>query len=359
MLIVLIGLPLLFVLPSVSAAQTATESRAALPGNWVISGVGRGKILPLFAQPGNILDVTGTVKDGDPVLNLGCVRLLGTRWCNVEKTKGDRARGYLLDRHLTEAPGTPSTPDDDLAGGPDFWVVAGLPGGDRLNIRSEPSGTARVLATLSEGERVRNLGCRMAGTQRWCRIRSTEGVDVTGWVNGRYLREAGGAPPPPGGGGSAGKDRREVFGLRADDVLNIRTEPSTSGRILIGLKNGTIVRSLGCQQFGAAQWCRIRFEGKGIEVIGWANGRYLRDVGGGTRPPSGGQANTLTVTGLSAAQRLNIRQSPSATSRALGTLGLGDRVRNLGCTDTPGWCLVRTTQGSDVTGYVASRYLTP
>ena len=37
--------------------------------------------------------------------------------------------------------------------------------------------------------RVRNLGCQTNGQTRWCKIRTTASVEVTGWVNGRYLRE--------------------------------------------------------------------------------------------------------------------------------------------------------------------------
>ena len=42
---------------------------------------------------------------------------------------------------------------------------------------------------LAQGARVRNLGCETIGQTRWCQIRTTGSVEVTGWVNGRYLRE--------------------------------------------------------------------------------------------------------------------------------------------------------------------------
>lgn len=76
---------------------------------------------------------------------------------------------------------------DGLMGGPDFWAVTGLSAGDSLNLRAGPSTAGGVIGRLAEGEIIRNLGCRMAGKQRWCQVDSPAGV---GWVSGRYLRES-------------------------------------------------------------------------------------------------------------------------------------------------------------------------
>jgi hypothetical protein len=89
---------------------------------------------------------------------------------------------------------------DGLAGGPDYWQVAGV-GDDALNVRDGPGARYTVVGKLASGEVVRNDGCRMSGEERWCQIRAT-GSGQRGWVAGRYLIEA--APPqaatvPPGG----------------------------------------------------------------------------------------------------------------------------------------------------------------
>lgn len=76
---------------------------------------------------------------------------------------------------------------DGLMGGPDFWAVTGLKAGDTLNLRAGPSAREAVIARLSEGTVVRNLGCRMTGKQRWCQVEAAMG---TGWLAGRYLRES-------------------------------------------------------------------------------------------------------------------------------------------------------------------------
>jgi uncharacterized protein YraI len=150
-------------------------------------------------------------------------------------------------------------------------MVSGLGPGDRLNVRLEPTPASPALATLRNGEIVRNRGCRMAGGRRWCRVRSTTGVDVTGWVVGRYLREAA---APPGGGGGTGFS--VVTGLAAGDSLNVRSRPDTGSSVIARLAQGARVRNLGCETVGSSRWCRIRTTG-GVEVTGWVNGRYLRD----------------------------------------------------------------------------------
>ncbi len=80
---------------------------------------------------------------------------------------------------------------DGLAGGPDYWAISGVASNDRLNIRSGPSPRDAVVARLNNGTVVKNLGCRMTGGQRWCRVQlpTTDGTE--GWAAGRYLRESG------------------------------------------------------------------------------------------------------------------------------------------------------------------------
>lgn len=87
--------------------------------------------------------------------------------------------------------GAPENPDyaDGLSGGPDFWHVTNVPANDTLNVRSAPGTGHPVIGELANGDRVRNLGCEMHGTSRWCEIEAGTEQAFTGWVNGRYLRE--------------------------------------------------------------------------------------------------------------------------------------------------------------------------
>lgn len=100
-----------------------------------------------------------------------------------------RLRVSVTDGTATQLPGGGG--DDGIDGGPDFWEVAHVPTGDRLNVRNRPSSNAAVVARLQNGTILRNRGCTMNGQTRWCRIERRNGRD-NGWVAGRYLIESGG-----------------------------------------------------------------------------------------------------------------------------------------------------------------------
>lgn len=272
------GLTLLLWLAASSAsAQTAERAQPVTgPDVTTIGGIAPNARVNVRSGPAAVFPSVGSVGYGTRVSKGICLGGGSARWCQIT-TMDRQLSGYVAARFLVE--GAAVTPDDNLAGGPDFWMVRGLPAGDRLNVRRDPSAKSPALATLQEREIVRNLGCRMVGGVRWCRIRSTVGMDVTGWVAGRFLRESGPPPTvrPPGGGGSGGGKPgiNVVSGLAAGDFLNVRSRASTQGAVVARLAPGAQVRNLGCDQRGQTRWCQIRTLG-GVEVTGWVNGRYLR-----------------------------------------------------------------------------------
>lgn len=270
---------LLFLWLATSVAQAQVSERAepvAGPGVTTIGGIAAGARINIRSGPSVLFPVIGTLGYGTRVEKGLCIGGGSARWCQVETLDG-KLSGYVSGRFLVEGDKPPT--DDDLAGGPDYWSVTGLASNERLGVRLEPKSGSTVLATLRNAEIVRNLGCRMTGSQRWCRIRSITGMDVTGWVSGRYLRESPGpveVQPPDGGGSGAGPDFYVVRGLAAGDTLNVRSKASTKGTVIARLTQGTRVRNLGCDEIGQTRWCRIRTTGD-VEVTGWVNGRYLRD----------------------------------------------------------------------------------
>ncbi|MCE6951536.1 SH3 domain-containing protein [Cereibacter sphaeroides] len=89
---------------------------------------------------------------------------------------------------------------DGLAGGPDWWQVAGLSRG-ALNIRSGPDTRFPVVGQAQNGEAMQNRGCRLTRGTRWCSVR-VGGSGVQGWVAGKFLVEAAAPATPqmPAGG---------------------------------------------------------------------------------------------------------------------------------------------------------------
>jgi hypothetical protein len=104
--------------------------------------------------------------------------------------------GFSIDIAIPAGGGSASVaPAEDFAdgnvGGPDSWVVTGVPSGDKLNVRTAPSANAEIVGRLRNGAVVRNLGCRSIGSARWCRVSARGEGGVHGWTNGRFLSESG------------------------------------------------------------------------------------------------------------------------------------------------------------------------
>ncbi len=98
------------------------------------------------------------------------------------------------------------------ADGPDYYRVHAVAAGAVLNLRAEPSTSAKVLARIPAATGcLRNLGCkgglsyqefttlsaaqqrqRAAENPRWCKV---DYRGTVGWAAGRYLAEDGCAAP--------------------------------------------------------------------------------------------------------------------------------------------------------------------
>lgn len=99
-------------------------------------------------------------------------------------------------------------PAFSTADGPDHWQVHGVAAGDVLNIRQKADPKSEKIGEIPpDGQCIKNIRCVGGltfkefstlsepekkkiekGRPRWCLI---EYSGVTGWVNGRYLREGG------------------------------------------------------------------------------------------------------------------------------------------------------------------------
>jgi hypothetical protein len=58
-----------------------------------------------------------------------------------------------------------------------------------LNLREQPSTTARIVATYARGSILDNLGCRRAGSRVWCDVQQMGG-GPRGYVSAEFLKPA-------------------------------------------------------------------------------------------------------------------------------------------------------------------------
>ncbi|MCT8972607.1 SH3 domain-containing protein [Microbaculum marinisediminis] len=223
---------LLFVAASIQSAFGEADG----PDFFRVVNVAADDALNIRTAPDADADRIGAIPpDTDGVRNLGCQGGLGfaewekatpaereaaarNRWCRVS---WGGVEGWVAARFLaegaapaaTEMPATgvpaadvPAAPED---GGPRNWEVAGV--ATALNLREEPSTTARVLARYVPGTILSNLGCRRVEGRAWCDVQEVGG-GPRGFVAADYLRPA----VAPDGAVAAGPDESSLRAGQGD-----------------------------------------------------------------------------------------------------------------------------------------------
>ncbi|WP_343070141.1 SH3 domain-containing protein [Aminobacter carboxidus] len=173
-----------YIVRVMAGQRLAATLRASNPSSYLnIKARGSSEALFNGSIEGNVGDVI-VPSGGDYVVEVYLMRNAARR--------GESANFSLTVEVTGGDPGN-RQPDfaDGLSGGPDFWEVANVQPGDRLNVRARPSSQATTVARLRNGTVLRNLGCRMNGQTRWCRVERRDG-SAGGWAAGRFLVESGG-----------------------------------------------------------------------------------------------------------------------------------------------------------------------
>ena len=114
--------------------------------------------------------------------------------------------------------------------------------------------------------------------------------------------------------------------------LNMRSEPSTKGKIIVTLKKGTTVDVLEIKN----SWAKIKYGSK----TGYASSKYLKPIS--TKPQLAKQTTA----------NLNMRSEPSTKGKIIVTLKKGTKVDVLESKN--GWDKIK--YGSKI-GYVSNKYL--
>ena len=193
--------------------------------------------------------------------------------------------------------------------------------GGMLNLRQEPSLTAKVLKQYPTGT--------------WMTVLSEEGewskVEIggqTGYVMSKYLRET---------------DASATLYVRTNTGrgLNLRDEPSLEGNVITSFKPGTAVTVL----THGKTWHKVSVNGQ----TGYMNAQYLTasQNGGGTSAQKTG-----TVKNPGANQVLLLRETASTSARVLGHFRNGTQVTILGESGD----FYKVTVGGK-TGYMMKKYI--
>jgi len=156
-----------------------------------------------------------------------------------------------------------------------------------LNVRSGPSTSHGIVSSVTAGTVVELMGPAQGG---FYPIRAN---GITGWVSGDWLTIGGSTPAPaptpdptptpapnPGNGSVPVGDTAVNTAVVTAGGLNMRSGPSTSYPVILGMAYGEQGEIMGDPQGG---FYPIRYLGS----KGWASGDYL-NIGGTATPPRPG-----------------------------------------------------------------------
>ena len=197
---------------------------------------------------------------------------------------------------------------------------------DRLNMRSGPSTSYRVLKILTKGTEVEIIST----SGDWSKVKCS---GTTGYVKNEYLSNP-----------SSNENNSTAIKYVKATSLNVRSGPSTSYSILGKLKLNDKVEVLG----ETSTWSKINYNGK----VAYVSSEFLSDSKSDTNGENSTEVKPTTVTKYVKATSLNVRSGPSTSYSILGKLKLNDKVEVLGETST--WSKINYNGN---TAYVSSEYL--
>ncbi|GKU82237.1 SH3 domain-containing protein [Niallia sp. NCCP-28] len=216
-----------------------------------------------------------------------------------------------------------------------------------LNVRSQASTTAKVVATVKNNTKVEVYST----ANGWSKV----GVNgKTGYVADKYLKNAINENTTKSTA-QASKPAEETKKAKYVNVssgsnLNMRTKPNANSSVIVKLARGVQVTVYS----EANGWSKISVYGK----EGYVNSSYLSASKIATTSSSDkveasvAKSKTMYVT-VAEKSSLNMRNSASAKGSIIKTLSRGTKVEVL--SEANGWSKVNV---SGKTGYVSSSYLT-
>lgn len=144
----------------------------------------------------------------------------------------------------------PGTAAAQVVPGEEHCVI-NVAASDRLNMRSKPSASGKIVAQLRYGECGITVMDECQGN--WCAI---EDGHNAGWVNRKYISMVSPA-------------LYCVTGVAVGDKLNLRAFPSTQSKVLKALSRKQC--DIAFLPYATGSWQKIRVTG----FEGWVNRKYL------------------------------------------------------------------------------------
>ena len=237
-----------------------------------------------------------------------------------------------------------------------------------LNVRSEPSRTSPVLATLKAGTAVQILRSENRDGITWAYV-SADTLTENGWVVATYLNTVEGEALPTVSAdvthGSPSNTSGDTVTVTTKGAVDLYASPTVKSRVVFQLEDGSPVTILRIDSIGQQSWAYV--QSVDLDRPGWIPldsldtsnvdlSIYTTPVTYHTMQSDG--INITEETSATTKEALTLYSSPSLNARTKGSLAQGEQVM-----------VIRTDLIADVswsyvqygteerTGWVMSEYL--
>ena len=197
---------------------------------------------------------------------------------------------------------------------------------DRLNMRSGPSTSYRVLKILTKGTEVEIIST----SGDWSKVKCS---GTTGYVKNEYLSNP-----------SSNENNSTAIKYVKATSLNIRSGPSTSYSILGKLKLNDKVEVLG----ETSTWSKINYNGN----TAYVSSEYLSDSVIDSGSDNSTEVRPTIQNKKVTSNTLNVRSGPGTSYTKIGVLYKGNVVK--GISEKNGWIEINY---NNQTGYISSDYV--
>jgi uncharacterized protein YgiM (DUF1202 family) len=202
---------------------------------------------------------------------------------------------------------------------------------DNVNLRCKPSLSSDVVRVLNKGEKLYVKSYKNG----WLSIKMSNGIN--GWVHEKFITSQ--KPTPSIKVSSRGDfSTMKVRYINSENV-NLRQSPSLSSSVVSVLSRG---EKIFVQSYDNSGWVEIYLEsGK----KGWVHEKFIS-----TSPGNGEECKVRYVIG----HQINVRNSPSLSSKVITTANQGDKVTVLAYKNE-GWVKVSFSDGR--TGWIHEKFI--
>ncbi|MFP7396117.1 SH3 domain-containing protein [Niallia circulans] len=239
-----------------------------------------GKQMKVNVQAGSNLNVRSTASTSGSIkgkLSAGTVVTVLSEKNGWSQIKTSKVAGYVSSEYLTSISTPDKGTDKNEAKQPEETPIGkqmkvNVQAGSNLNVRSTASTSGSIKGKLSAGTVVTVLSEKNG----WSQIKTSK---VAGYVSSEYLTSI--STPDKGTDKNEDKQPEEmptvtekIVNVQAGSSLNMRSTPSTSGKILSKLQAGTVV----IVQAEGNGWSKVKVN----NLEGYVSSEYLSSKGNGS-----------------------------------------------------------------------------